>query len=166
MSKLEITYRRESPGSEIARTLIAELDADLLQHYALERIFGLKPADFVDDGGFVFLVARSAHDGEAVGCVGLRLLGDARAEIKRMFVRPTARGFGIGRGLLRAIEQEAADLGVTMMLLETAPPQETAIRLYESAGYARVPCWGEYARDPISICYGKLLSPIPQTTVQ
>ena len=57
----------------------------------------------------VFLVARL--DGRDVGCGAVRRLDDRTAEIKRMWVDPTARGAGIGRRVLAALEEAAAGLG-------------------------------------------------------
>lgn len=86
----------------------------------------------------VFLVAYD-EDGAPVGCGGLRRRDETAAEIKRMYVRPAARGRGTGRALLAALEDHARRLGVTVMHLETGDRQAEAIALYEAAGYRRVP---------------------------
>lgn len=85
----------------------------------------------------VFLVAYDS-DGGAVGCGGLRRLDDATAEIKRMYVRPAARGRGTGRALLAALEDHARGLGVSLLHLETGDRQTEAVALYTAAGYRRV----------------------------
>ena len=78
----------------------------------------------------VFLVA--IDDGVALGGGGLRLLGEGAAEIKRMWVRPTARGQGVARALLAALEDEARSRGVTRMKIETGDRQHEALTLYMS----------------------------------
>ena len=73
-----------------------------------------------------------------------------------MFVRPEARGRGIGRAILAAIE--AALRGrVTILRLETGIKQEPAMRLYESAGFRRRGPFGSYRDDPLSVFMEKPL---------
>ena len=129
--------------------LLAESQAELIARYGQDTEPGTKPtaADLS-----VFLVARD-DTGEAVGCGALRVLDDDTVELKRMYVRPAARGQGIGRALLAALEAAAARLGATRVRLETGPLQPDAIALYESSGYREIPCWGAYAEAPLSRCY-------------
>lgn len=77
----------------------------------------------------VVLVAR-ADDGTALGCGALRVLADGVAEVKRMYVAPTARGRGIARAVLAGVEDAARDRGWTTLRLETGPRQPEAISLY------------------------------------
>jgi GNAT superfamily N-acetyltransferase len=81
------------------------------------------------------------------------VLGEHAAELKRMFVRPGARGSGASVALLRAIEQAAIDLGIERLVLETGTEQPDAIRFYEREGYRRIPAFGYYVGSAISICY-------------
>jgi ribosomal protein S18 acetylase RimI-like enzyme len=74
-----------------------------------------------------------------------------------MFVEPSMRGRGIARALLAGLEAAARGLGLTVLRLETGSRQPEAIGLYESAGYLRVPAFGEYASDPLSVCFEKRL---------
>jgi putative acetyltransferase len=102
----------------------------------------------------VFLVARDVA-GKALGCGALRHLEPGAAELKRMYVRPEARGRGLGRALLDALEAEARRLGIRVLRLETGFKQHEAVGLYERAGYRRIPCFGAYADGAVSICYEK-----------
>jgi putative acetyltransferase len=77
------------------------------------------------------------------------------AEIKRMFVRADVRGRGVAQAVLARLEQEARGFGYSRLVLETGDKQFAAIRLYERAGYVRIPCYGEYAGRSFSICYGR-----------
>ncbi len=72
-----------------------------------------------------------------------------------MFVRSEERGRGIGRALLAALEAEARRLGLTRLVLETGVRQLEAIALYESAGFSRIPPFGEYVGSPLSVCMVK-----------
>ncbi|MBV8256460.1 MAG: GNAT family N-acetyltransferase [Actinobacteria bacterium] len=104
----------------------------------------------------VFLVAR-AEDGAPLGCGGVARFDETRGELKRMYVVPEARGRGIGRELLVALEAEARALGYQGLVLETGTAQEAAIGLYASFGYAPIPCYGPYAGQAVSRCFEKTL---------
>ena len=88
------------------------------------------------------LLVATAH-GEPVGCGALKFHGDAPAEIKRMWVAPTARGLGLGRRLLDDLEAHAAARGVRTLRLETNRALGEAIGLYRSAGYREVAAFNE-----------------------
>ena len=83
-----------------------------------------------------FMVMRLG-DG-LIGCGGLTPLGDA-AYLKRMWVAPEARGMGLGRKLLEALEEKASSLGYRSVKLETHRSLGEAQRLYRSSGYREVP---------------------------
>jgi GNAT superfamily N-acetyltransferase len=87
-------------------------------------------------------------DGEAVGCVALRRLDRETCEMKRMFVRPAARGTGAGRALALASLERARALGYRTMRLDTLPDRmEAAGKLYRSLGFVEV---GRYNDNPIA----------------
>ncbi len=93
------------------------------------------------------LLARD-EDGTAIGCGALRDLGTGVAEVKRMFVVPAARGRGVSRAILTALEGVARERGWTTLRLETGPRQPEAVGLYTGAGYRPVEAFGAYAGDP------------------
>jgi GNAT superfamily N-acetyltransferase len=109
---------------------------------------------FVEPDG-VFLVVRD--DGRAVACGGICRFDDERAELKRMYVVPDARGRGLGRVVLEALEGEARRLAYRAIVLETGDRQAEALGLYRSAGYAPIPCYGIYATRALSLCFEKVL---------
>lgn len=74
-------------------------------------------------------------EGAAVGCVGIRAFDDETAELKRMFVRPGARGSGLGSALCAAAVAAAAELGYSRIRLDTVAEMEAAISVYEKAGF-------------------------------
>lgn len=147
--------RAEPLDSSDARHLIEALNAELSARYPEDGTachFRLD-ADEVTPGRGAFLVARA--DGAAIGCGAVRLIDAATAEIKRMYVEPGARGQGIARRLLEALEAEARTLGARRVLLETGPRQPEAIALYSRAGYAATGAFAGYEDSPLSVFMGK-----------
>jgi GNAT superfamily N-acetyltransferase len=104
----------------------------------------------------VFVVARDTS-GEAVGCGGLRDLGDAMGEVKRMYVRPERRGSGVAPLVLEALEAWARGRGWKCLRLETGDRQPDAVRFYTRSGYTPIPGFGAYADEPSSLCFEKVL---------
>jgi GNAT superfamily N-acetyltransferase len=78
-------------------------------------------------------------------------------EIKRMYVEPEARGKGVGRTILRALQQCARESGYSALRLETGARQPEAIALYESEGYLPIEPYGCYRDSPLSRCFEKHL---------
>ena len=87
----------------------------------------------------VLLIAR-VH-AMPVACGALKLHPGAPAELKRMWVAPGVRGIGLGRRLLRELEQRARDMGVEVLRLETNRALGEAIALYRSSGFREVPAF-------------------------
>jgi len=77
-------------------------------------------------------------DGRPIGCAALKVKDCGIGEVKRMWVAPEARGLGLGRRLLDAVETAARDFGLAMLRLETNQTLREAQRLYRSAGYTEV----------------------------
>jgi GNAT superfamily N-acetyltransferase len=161
---LEIT--RESLTSDVARSLIAALNAELSAQYPEPGAnhFGLAPEE-VAPGSGIFVVARSL--GRPIGCGALRSLREATlirelgprvGELKRMYVAREARGQGIGRAVLARLEDEARGLGLDRLVLETGIRQTEALTLYRRAGFTAIPAYGEYtASRDTSVCLEKRL---------
>ncbi len=131
----------------------ASLPVDLAwQDFAAER--ASLPGKYTPPGG-VLLLARDAG-GEALGCIALRPLDEGRAEIKRLYVAPAARGSGLGRALLAAVTREAARLGHRALCLDTLPFMDAAQALYLADGFHPI---APYYETPVqgSVFFGKLL---------
>jgi GNAT superfamily N-acetyltransferase len=144
----------ESPHSPEAARLIQDLSTELGARYGDDGSGAFRPADVEVPGG-AFVVARLGD--WPVGCGAVRPLEPGVAEVKRMFVDPAARRRGIARRILGKLEEVARELGYQAVRLETGTLQQEAIGLYESAGYYRVPCYGQYTTNPLSVCYEKRL---------
>ncbi|WP_405779967.1 GNAT family N-acetyltransferase [Streptomyces sp. NBC_00859] len=81
------------------------------------------------------------------------------AELKRMYVVREARGLGLARRILAALEESARAAGRTRMVLETGDRQPEAIELYASSGYAPCEKFGHYREYESSRCFAKQLTP-------
>ena len=105
-------------------------------------------------------------DGTPVAMGGWRRLGDRpglpspnTAEIKRMYVAPSARARGLSRVILTDLETTARAAGIDWLVLETGQPQTSAIGLYRSCGYTEVDGtpYGHYVNEPDAVHLGKSL---------
>ncbi|WP_345476365.1 GNAT family N-acetyltransferase [Actinoplanes auranticolor] len=91
--------------------------------------------------------AAGSRGGEVLlGCAGWRAHGED-AELKRMFTTPAARGRGVARRVLTAIEDSARERGCKRVILETGDKQPEAIALYIKCGYERIEDFGYYAGE-------------------
>ena len=99
-----------------------------------------EPAQFAAPDG-VFVVVHEF--GEAVGCGGIRRLEGTRCELKHLWLRPLARGRGLGRALLGELERRAKGLGATELVLDTNASLEAASGLYHSHGYETVAAYND-----------------------
>lgn len=149
-----IVVRQEPIDGPAATVLVEQVQQEYVRRYGTPDGTPIDPADFAPPRG-VFFVAHL--DGVAVGCGGVRRVGDSVAEIKRMYVDPSRRKQGIARTLLRTLERAAVELGAGTLRLETGSEQPEAVALYGSAGYDRIPGYGMYADDPRNICMAKTL---------
>ncbi len=152
-----VTLHWASPSDPQAAGLIRELNSLLDSLYHPEdNHFSLSDDEVTGKRG-TFVLARL--DREAVGCGGIRILPDGRAEVKRMYVRAGSRGLGIGRRILAHLEEEARARKATALILEMGGDQPEARALYMDFGMRPIPCWGEYlATIHNSVCLGKDLA--------
>lgn len=128
----------EWPGDRaLVRTLFREyidgLKLDLTFQGVEDELAGL-PGKYAEPQGIVLLARGS--DGAGLGCVALRPIADAGAcEMKRLYVRPEARGRDLGRGLATAVIRRAQTAGYARMYLDTLAPMTAAQQLYATLGF-------------------------------
>jgi putative acetyltransferase len=105
------------------------------------------PGDYAAPQGALLL---ALVDGEVAGCGAMRALPDAdypnASEMKRLYVRPAFRRFGLGRLLAQALLDRAVQAGYSCMLLDTLDDMEAARGLYATLGFQDIP---PYYYNPI-----------------
>ena len=135
----------ERPDGADAIGLITELEAHLEPLYPRESRHGFS-AEKLLAHAVAFFVLRD--DGTAAGCGGIQLFGSAYGELKRMYVRPVARGQGVAQAILARIEAETRAANLPTLRLETGDKQTDALRLYRRYGFTECPPFGDYANLP------------------
>jgi len=157
---MPVVIIEERPDTADASQLIGELDALLEPLYAQKSRHGYSVEKLLREG-VAFFVARL--DGVPAACGGVLLVdagNDDRAygEIKRMYVRPPFRGLGLGKLILQHLANYSRQRGVNLLRLETGIHQVEAINLYQRFGFERIPPFGSYHPDPVSLCFEKRLA--------
>ena len=119
------------------REYTASLGVDLTFQDLDDELSGL-PGRYAPPSGALLL----ARDGsELLGCGAFRAFGERdkrTCEMKRLYIRPCARGIGLGQRLAESLIQRAVELHYSTMLLDTLDSLTSAIRLYEMLGFERV----------------------------
>ena len=141
------TPARIAAARTIFREYAQSLDIDLcFQNFDAE--LADLPGDYAPPSGQLLL---ALVDGELAGCGALRGLAECdhanACEMKRLFVRPAFRRFGLGRVLAQQLLDDARALGYSSMLLDTLDEMEAARELYASLGFEEV---APYYFNPIA----------------
>lgn len=151
----------ESPNQPDVIALIADLDAYQDTLYPAEARYALDLAA-LSKPNVLFAVGRNA-DGAAIGC-GAVVLNSAYGEVKRMYVRPEARGLGTARQIIDTLESTAHARGCRTLMLETGPYQAEALAFYAKEGYERCGPFGDYPEHPLSVFMCRHLASEPAGT--
>jgi GNAT superfamily N-acetyltransferase len=124
----------------VEATTPAELVAcrELFREYAHSLGFDLSFQDFERELGQLETFYAVILLEPGCGCVAVRDLGDRVCEMKRLYVRPSARGTGLGRRLAQAAIDEARRRGFRLMRLDTVPSMVEAHALYERLGFREI----------------------------
>ena len=144
----------ERPDSADGRSMIDELERYFNSVYGEYDGYGASPEQMIADN-VAFFVLR--EDGRAAACGGVKLYGTEYGELKRIFVRPGYRGKGYGRRIVDQLAVHAQQHGVGTLCLETGAHQPEAIAMYERLGFERIPRFGDYPSDPLSVYFQKQL---------
>lgn len=145
----------ETPDQPAVHELIGQLDAYLYSLYPAENVYALDIASLCNPS-VLFAVVRNAP-GEIIAC-GAIVIKPEYGELKRMYVRPQARGQGVAGRLIAALEAEAVQHGCKTFMLETGPTMPEALALYGRMGYRRRGPFGDYPNDPFSVFMQKVVN--------
>jgi len=127
---VKCVIRAAGPGdAKRVQALFREYEAEL----GIDLSFQGFEAELADPLRFHELVLL-----EAGGCVALRPLDADTCELKRLYVRPQARGSGLGRALTVAAIAHARARGYRRLRLDTLPSMGAARALYESLGFREI----------------------------
>jgi GNAT superfamily N-acetyltransferase len=147
VSRLDIQVREEPFETPTSAGLVASYVAEIRAMYP-EWSPNVPPqmtgADVEPPSGRWLVAYR---DGHAIGCAGLKRLDERIAEIKRIYVVPEARGSGIGRALIAALEAGARDAGYDTVRLDTGAKQRASAELFASSGYEPI---ADYNGNPVA----------------
>ncbi|OGO77093.1 MAG: GNAT family N-acetyltransferase [Clostridiales bacterium GWB2_37_7] len=136
-SSLSIDFINVSHGENLdhVRQLFLEyaqsLNVDLsFQDFSKE--FEMLPGKYTYPDGALML---ALVDGKPAGCIALRRLSEETCEMKRLFVRESFQGLGIGKELVRLIIEEGRKLGYPYIRLDTLPSMKKAQDMYVLFGF-------------------------------
>ena len=135
--------------------MVEQVQAEYVVRYGGPDAAVVDSAEFAPPDG-LFLIGLL--DGVPVAMGGWRRLDETEAEIKRMYVAPSARRRGLARRVLAELERTAAAAGIARLVLNTGPAQPEAVALYEQAGYTEMAGFGHYACHADALFYGKALA--------
>ncbi len=154
----EIKVRAARFDEPAVQRLIAEAMAELRRRYGGSGDdTPVAATDFAPPTGAFFVAGTGSGATEKLlGCAGWRAHGED-AELKRMFTTPAARGRGVARRVLAAIEESARERGCKRVILETGDKQPEAIALYVKCGYERIEDFGYYKGEEGVLSYARVL---------
>ena len=146
---MSIDIVRAASADQIAtaRRLFKEYEASLgieLSFQGFAQELAELPGAYAPPAGRLFLATTAGA--EPAGCVALRPLGGGICEMKRLYVRPIARGARLGRRLAETVIREGREIGYARMRLDTLPSMKEAFALYQSLGFREI---APYCENPI-----------------
>ncbi len=149
---MTITITGERPDTPDAIMLIEELEGELEGFYPSESRHGYSVEKLIKQN-VAFFVTRK--EGVPAGCGGIQFFGKEYGELKRMYVRPEFRGFGLAKMMLEELSKHTKENGINVLRLETGIHQKDAIALYRGWGFKETAHFGEYKEDPLSLFFQK-----------
>lgn len=130
----EVTFTRRRVDHPDAVDLLAEFYAEQVGRYGFAESVDLDPDTYAEPSGVFVVVYRH---GEPIGCGSCRWYDRSKltVEIKKTYLRPSARSMGLGRSLLALLEEQARSWGARRVILETGVRNTAALHLFRRAGY-------------------------------
>jgi GNAT superfamily N-acetyltransferase len=148
-----LTITRCTGNDDAFRALVTELDAELDERYGAQmEFFGQ-----YNHSSDIETALVASLDGVRAGCGCFKPYSDNTVEIKRIFVPKRFRSQGVARAVMAELESWARELGYAFAILETGILQPEAIRLYQAAGYERIPNYPPYENVKESVSFRKVL---------
>ena len=144
---------RTSSDDKRFKNLILELDNDLMSRYS-QATYKYDVNIKIDTLNTAVIAQISNIN---VGCGCFKEIDQYTVEIKRMYVNPYFRGFGVASLIIDGLLKWAKELFYDTAVLETGSKQPEAIKLYEKHGFEKIPAFIPYINIPDSICMGKKL---------
>jgi GNAT superfamily N-acetyltransferase len=123
---------------KLFREYAASIGVDL-EYQGFSSELATLPGQYAPPSGDL-LVANV--NGEAAGCVALRALDQSTLEMKRLYVRPSARGTGLGKLLVETAISIARQNGYVELRLDTLASMASARRLYGAMGFVEIQPYG------------------------
>ena len=139
---IEIYQAETSEDIQNARGIFREYEHWLgmsLCFQSFEEELAELPGRYAPPNGRLYLASL---DGEIVGCIALRAIENGICEMKRLYLRESARGNGVGLMLIEKVISEAIEIGYGKMRLDTYPPKMgKAVSIYEAHGFYPIPAY-------------------------
>lgn len=145
---------RETPDQPEIIDFLRQADEQSASLYPIESRHGSSASALLAAEARFFVVRER---GRALGCAGYFVRADDTAELKRLFVHPSARSRRLARRLVETIENAAVNEGVRCLLLETGVKSREALGLYRSLGFDECAPFAPYGPDPLSVFMVKRL---------
>lgn len=147
---VEIFQAISSDDIEKARAIFREYEQWLgmsLCFQSFEQELADLPGRYAPPSGRLYL---ALIDGDTVGCIALRQIEEGICEMKRLFLRDSARGKGVGVSLIEKVLVDAVEIGYERMRLDTYPPKMgKAVSLYEAHGFYKIPPYYHNPHDGV-----------------
>jgi len=132
---IRINYAKSTKDFDKTKILFMEYAESLdfsLSFQNFEDEIECVPGKYQKPDGCIILAWEKL---DCIGCVCMRPLNDTSCEIKRLYVKPTFRGRGLGQLMTRKIIRYSKERNYTKILLDTITSMKTAIKIYKSLGF-------------------------------
>jgi putative acetyltransferase len=141
-SQVDITQVRAQADIASVRELLREYAVSIgvdLEYQGFNAELGGLPGQYAPPSGELLL---AKVNGEVAGCIALRALDQSTLEMKRLYVRPSTRGTGLGKRLVEAAITIARQGGYAELRLDTLPSMDAAQALYRTLGFIETAPYG------------------------